>query len=394
MNHSRKIAAWLTIIAILFSFASCSMRETYDTDQNTVLEDSDDAPELTVAEKKNTVGVDDGTNEVVPAPPVSVTEETEEVTLVITGDIKLTESMINDARAQATEGKEYSFLRMYTGVYRSVNDADIAVGGYSALGQPYGTESEYEPPEEHLDALASVGFDVLDISGMGSDYTLLNERGIEGVSSAEDGDDAIRLIEKNDIKFAFISAGFGENVAQSCTDNDFLSRLEYADFLSDVLVVLVHWDEKMTDAEKTDVAKSLADHGAAIVVGDGESIEEIETISAENGTLTIVAYSIGNLMSDASEACDLCSGMLTVKFTRAGKTSAASSLTFADTLIVPAFVHYTKKDDGTKGDYSLYRVEDYTNELAQAHAAEVDVDGLRGYVKNIVASGYLSEYFK
>ena len=389
MNYFRKTAAAILALVVMLSSASCGlkMRDTYKKhDDKTVNDNSGVTAELSIAERKNSVDIGNGEDEL-PKNEINGIEPddiTNSVTLVITGDIKLSEQMIEDARRQAPEGKEYSFLRMYTGVYRAVNDADVAVGAYSTIGQPYGTEAEYEPPVEHLDALASVGFDVLDISGMGSDYTLLNEKKIEGISSAEEGDGAIRTVEKSGLTFAFIAVGSGDD-AQSVDSEDFYKTVEYAEFISDILVVLVHWDENGTADYRSEIIKKITDSGADVIVGDGESVEGVRWVDADDGTATLVVESLGNLLSDADEACNLCSGVLSM-------TVAASDsvLEIKEPVIIPAFVHYTE-ENGIRGDYSIYKVEDYTSDVAQSHAAEVDPDGLKGYVKETIPSEFLPQ---
>lgn len=366
MNLSKKIAAVLAVAAMLFSLASCAMSNRPDPSE------SGDVPQLKLAEKVNTVETGDvAPKEPEPAPAV----EEKTVTVALAGDIKLSEAMISDAHAQAAEGKEYSFLRMYTGAYRTLNGADLAVGMYSALGQPYGTEAEYEPPTEHIDALSALGLDVLDISGMGSDYALLNERGIKGISSSENTD-AVRTVEVGQMKLSFVACGYEDTLAQCYSSDDFLKLIEDSDGECDSLVVFVHWDKDIGTDQKREAVMPLIEAGADVVVGDGETVEAVEHVPSDSKE-AVVCYSLGNLLSDANEAVNLVSGILTLTYPEDGAALPD------EVAVVPTFVHYSVHEDGTRGDYSVYRVEDYTAELAHSHSCEVDPDGLTGYVRSV-----------
>ena len=397
MKKIRKIAAFALALITLFSLSSCklAMRDTYEDNTKTVTENKkEDAPELKIAEKTNTVGLNEEVNDTTDDQETEVVpENTKTVTLAIAGDIKLSEQMIEDARAQAPEGKDYAFLRMYTGAYRTINNADIAIGSYSAVGKPYGTESDYEPPTEHLDALAALGFDILDISGCGSDYRTLEEHELRGISSAEEGDDAIRTVEAEGITFAFISAASNENTAQNYTTDDFIARIEYADLISDYLVVFVRWKDDMTRVNKCETAKKLANSGADLIIGDGETTGAVEVIEKEDGSTAAVAYSLGNLLSDANEACNLCSEVLTVSFDVETDEDGNTLFSESQFSVIPMFVHYTLHEDESRGDYSIYRVEDYTSDIAASHPAEVDPIGLKEYIKSTVDTSLLPDAF-
>lgn len=396
MNLHYKTAALLTAIALLLPLTSCTMRETYDRNPaESSLTDDGDAG-LKVAEKVNSVeiGTTDGTPTGLDSTaPDGTTGEEKTVTVALAGDIKLSAAMINDAHAQAAEGKEYSFLRMYTGAYRALNDTDISVGMYSSVGQPYGTEADYEPPTEHIDALSALGFDVLDISGMGSDYTRLNERDIDGISSDEESSSAVRTVEVGQMKLSFVSCGCDDTLAQCCYSDDFIKLLEDSDGGCDSLIVLVHWDKDMAAEEKREAVMPLIEAGADVIVGDGETIETIELVTTgsdedENAKEALVCYSLGNLLSDANEAVNLVSGILTLTYTEDGAALPDEAVA------VPTFVHYEVNESGTRANYAIYRAVDYTAELAHLHPAEVDPDGLKNYINSVIPSDYLPEEYR
>lgn len=396
MNHFRKILALVSAAAMLFSCTACSlnMRETYDQTNVSSTSSDKDAPSLTVAEKINDLNssensaANQGPAVSAPESPTSETpsepDEIKQVKIVITGDIKLDEAMIADAKANAADGKEYAFLRMYTGAYRAINDADIAVGAYSAIGKPYGAEAEYEPPTEHLDALASVGYDLLDISGMGSDYRVMEEHGLNGFSDAESGDDAFKSITAEGYTFTFVSVG-GENCAQSYNDDKFYEDLEYADLPADCLIVSVHWDEDMESEDVDAIVKRLVSCGADVIVGYGDCLGRTEIVKADDGSSAFVFYSVGDLLSSAEEGYCLCSAIVSLTFTATVSGDEEKYETSAS--VIPTVVHYTAE----KTNYCVYRLEEYTNELARSHGSEVDVEGLTEYVKSKVSSVFLPE---
>ena len=386
MNYCRKALALLCAVLAAFACTSCKFRDTYDlTDSESTAVD-DNAPSLTIAEKINELGSDNGTEEVpvVDIPSVNDPEVTREITVAVTGDIKLDEAMIADAKAHAAEGKDYAFLRMYTGIYRTLNDADIAVGAYSAIGKPYGTDAEYEPPTEHLDALASVGFDLLDISGMGSDYRVMEEHGLSGFSDAEQGEDAFKSVEKDGMTFTFAAVG-AEGSAQSYTDDKFYENLEYADLPADVLIVSVHWGEDMASEDVYAVVSRLISSGADVIVGYGDTLGKAEIVENEDGSKAVVCYSLGNLLSTAEEGYSLCSGTLVLTYTTV--TDVYGDKTEMSATVVPSVVYYTAENT----EYCVYRISEFTDDLAQTHAADVDVAGLTEFVKSKIPEEFLPE---
>lgn len=387
MNILRKITAAAVSAALVLTLTSCSvtMRDTYDESSVGSSSSGSDVPALTVAEKYNSVdAAPDDTGALVTTLPSDMLVQPKEpekiVTLAVTGDIKLTESVIDDARAQAIEGKDYSFLRIYTGVYRLLNDADIAIGGYSSAEK---TADGIDTPEEHLEALAALGYDVLDISGAGADYTAFGENNISGVSFDEEGDEPFRSIEKNGLIFTVASVG-GEGHPQSYTEDKLYENLEYADLPSDMLIVLVHWDDDISDDEASAVVTRLADTGADVIVGFGDALGKTERITNAKGEEALVFYSLGNLLSDAREGYALCGGVLSLTFSYTEGQAEASAT------VVPTVVHYS---DG-KAEFSVFRLEDYTDDQAAKHGAQLDTNGLRDYVKSKISEEFLPDALK
>ncbi len=387
MNILRKLTAVAASAALILTMTSCSvtMRDTYDESSVGSSSSGSDIPALTVAEKYNSVDVaPDETSTLVTTLPSDVLIQPDKpekiVTLAVTGDIKLTQPIIDDARAQAIEGKDYSFLRIYTGVYRILNDADIAIGAYSSAEK---TADSIDTPAEHLDALASLGFDVLDISGAGADYAALGEREISGVSFDEEGDEPFRSFEKNGLVFTVASIG-GEGHPQSYTEDKLYENLEYADLPSDMLIVLVHWDDDISNEEASAVAARLADTGADVIVGFGNALGTTERITNEKGEEALVFYSLGNLLSDAREGYALCGGVLSLTFTH---TESSSELTAT---VVPTVVHYS----GERSEFSVFCLEDYTIDQATTHGAEVDTSGLGDYVRSKISEEFLPDTLK
>ena len=56
--------------------------------------------------------------------------------------------------------------------------------------------------------------------------------------------------------------------------------------------------------------KKIAEAGADIIVGNGDNIGKIEWIDTGDGTLTLAAYSLGNILSPADDAQSLYGGIL------------------------------------------------------------------------------------
>ena len=406
MNLFKKITAVTAVAALMLAFTSCEIetRDTYEIDSSgahTITYEKGEEPTMNLAEKTNDVsaGNDIGSDTIKDAIDSTLQngpdegKEVTEIKVCITGDIKIDGTIIEDSRkaAEDVEGRDYSFLRLYTGAYRLINDADLAFCSYSSALNPVGVKSDYDytedettgaltTPKEALTAISDAGFDVVDTSGAGGAGdcdSLFADTEMLNVSTSVSDYDAIQTVEISGVTFGFVAVDTSDDEDKTKERTD---TLEYADVMSDILVVSVHWGSEMSFDDKEAFAMDIANAGADIIVGDGDAVSEIKWIETDDGTSTLVAYSLGNLVSNADEGYRLVSGVLSFTV-----LVDDNMLEMTDTLVIPVFMFY----DGERSGFQVYKLEDCNSEVLSRHGAEVSKDGLIDFIKGRISSEFL-----
>ncbi len=351
-NYFSKFASVGLCLSML-SLTSCGIIEMRDAKEDVEMGESDTTMMLAPAERVNEVEVRTEEQEFVP-----VVEETPKtvVKFAAAGDIRIDDKIIADAANRATEGSTYSFLKIYSGIYRDIHDADLAVGGYSTAASPYACEdSAKTTPIESLAALAELGFDLLDTTGadLSDDYSEdMVEYGIDNLHTVKTGEQAIHLVEQEGVTLAFLSTdGSGKD--------KFVDNVRHADTVADVVVVSVSWADGASEKLKKNLAGTIAEAGADILLGFGDSLGSAEWIETADGTQTLAVYSLGNFVATAETAEELCGGVLSLDITLCEGVIALENVT-----VHPILMHYTEENR----NYQIFEMAGYTDEIAATHA--------------------------
>ena len=143
-----------------------------------------------------------------------------------------------------------------------------------------------------------------------------------------------------------------------------IADIKAAKQASDVCVVALHWgienSDIIEDWQRT-YAKALADAGADIIIGNHPHVlRDIEMIERKDGGKTLCAYSLGNFISAQSVGQNLIGGILEFNVTM---TEGEKSASITDVKLTPIVTHY----DGNYSNVRIYKLSDYTPELALAH---------------------------
>lgn len=371
----KKTALLGVCAALLLSSSSCMKIEmrSSETEFDTKNEVSETAPQmLSQATKKN---------EVVSAFEVSNTEaekeeeavEKEKITISIIGNIEISDSMITDAANRASEGQSYSFLRMYTGAYTSVSSADLSLCSYS---EKDGVTS----PIESIGALYDLGIDAVNVGSSSNTAEYLSEYEIAGLT--ENGECSV--LECGELSIAALSLN-----GNACTGDKVKSDVEYADFVSDVVIAFVDWNET-SDKDKSAAMLNLANAGADIIVGNGDKLGKIEWLDTGDGTLTLAVDSLGNIIADGSEISDVCGGMLSLSV-----LYGDGSIELADVCLTPTVAHYVAGESGENSGYQIFTYDSYTDEIAANHAlGGVSSEKLADIVTSVVGDDFLPDYLR
>lgn len=96
-------------------------------------------------------------------------------------------------------------------------------------------------------------------------------------------------------------------------------------------------------------------------------LQGYETLQNESGKQMLVYYSLGNFISSQKEPECLLGGMADIKITRDPDTGALSIL---ESRLIPLVTHYNY----AKNIYTVYRLDEYTEELAAEHSVHEESD--------------------
>lgn len=330
-----------------------------------------------------------------PEPPP--TEAT--VSFTALGDNLIHSSLYNQAAKRAAADEEcelaYDFERAYAGAADLLDRADITVLNQETLicGEGFAPSSypRFNSPVELGDYMAELGVDVftmannhmLDMneSGLYSCLSYYDERGYMRVGAylnKEDRDN-IRVLEKNGVRISFLSyteslnglhlaAGSELELGLTSEKDVMLSEIAKAEEISDICVVSLHWGtENSSTVEEYQrvLAKELAEAGADVIIGNHPHVlREIEIIENPDGSQTLCAYSLGNFISAQNVGKNLIGGVLDFDITVQLDGEPRPRVT--DMEFIPVITHY----DRGYSDIRLYKLSDYTPELAAAHGVK------------------------
>lgn len=238
--------------------------------------------------------------------------------------------------AYNNESYDYEFDENFKYIKKYIEEADLAYctieGSFGGKELGYSGYPRFNTPEAMLNALKNTGFDIinaandniLDSLNVGYFNTIenLKKSNLKYTGIKQKKDDKTYVIEKiKGIKIGFTSYTFSDcfegndedilelinSYSYDDLDNDLLKiEKEIEDIKNDgakFIVVGMHWgDEYSTEINEKQkyIAHKLNSYGVDIILGSHPNvIEPIETIiNNENGNSTLVAYSMGNFISN------------------------------------------------------------------------------------------------
>ena len=373
LHNCLKIGFAITCLSVSLALSSCIRIEMRDSSTASDIDTTDEvdtsSQTLAQASRKNTL-------------ETSTEESVEEVTEVnakdvlnisICGNITIDDSIISDASNRAGDGKSYSFLRMFTGIYNLVSSSDIAFGSYTE-------QDKTQLPDEAVGAVYDLGIDVLNI-GNSSAFDTADKYDITEV---KEGSENI-VINKNGLNIACLSVS-----GVDYKDDKYQSEIEYSDFVSDIVIVFVDWGSDDSTADKSNVIYNIAQSGADIIIGNGSALGKIEWVDTGDGALTLAAYSLGNIITSSDNIDNLCGGILNLSVAYGGGT-----IELDDVTLNPTVIHYTNDDTTGLSGFQVFTFNEYSDEIAANHAVNnVSVDKLKDKVENIIDEDFLPDYLR
>ncbi len=251
------------------------------------------------------------------------------VNISAVGDIILHDEQIWSAYNE--ENKAYDFMNNFKYVKNFIEKSDIAYGTiegtYAGEEIGYSGYPNYNGPDSMINALKDTGFDIINVA---TDHSL--DKGVEGASKTGEkiDKDMTSIGNKNYIikKVKGIEIGFtsytyeskegelnGHKIPEGINLNTFSynkldKELEEMKALveemksegAEFIVFGMHWGvEYKTEPSKYQVkiAEALNEYGVDLILGSNPHVvQPIEEIEGEDGNKTLVAYSLGNFISN------------------------------------------------------------------------------------------------
>lgn len=201
------------------------------------------------------------------------------------------------------------------------------------------------------------------------------------VSGAFLGDEdrlKVRFIERNGIKIAFVAIcdslngltlepGSPLRLLRISDENLIEEYLLKARAEADFVVVSVHWgSEYETEPDETQLslARKMADWGADVIIGTHPHVlQTVEELDAADGRKTLVAYSLGNLISAQSEGMRLIGALLSFNLQKDLQTGITN---YSDPAIIPLVTHYKRGF----AEIAVFPLDEYSPVQAREHGVK------------------------
>lgn len=262
------------------------------------------------------------------APPTSTVE------LTFAGDLNVNDAVVNAG------GITRDYSSVFMDVLPLLTDADLTVLNFegNAVGQPYGTETCSAPPEL-LDELVSAGVDMVQVansrtitngmSGLASTLYAIRNAGLEPLGAYASVSDAKKaggytIKEVNGVTIAFVAFTKGMDSmalpegSERCVNvlyEDYATTYQNVDYdgirsvlkaaaseRPDITIALLHWGSEYNDVvseTQEEIVELMHDEGVDAIIGTHPHY--VQEIDFDKNTGTMVAYSLGDFISDGTK---------------------------------------------------------------------------------------------
>ncbi|MBI5996963.1 CapA family protein [Clostridium perfringens] len=251
------------------------------------------------------------------------------VNISAVGDIILHDEQIWSAYNE--ENKSYDFMNNFKYIKNFIEKSDIAYGTiegtYAGEEIGYSGYPNYNGPDSMINALKDTGFDVINVA---TDHSL--DKGVEGASKTGEkidkemtsiGNKKYIIKKVKGIEIGFTSYTYeskegelnGHKIPEGINLNTFSynkldKRLEEIKALveemknqgAEFIVFGMHWGVEYNiepSKYQVKIAEALNEYGVDLILGSNPHVvQPIEEIEGEDGHKTLVAYSLGNFISN------------------------------------------------------------------------------------------------
>ena len=310
------------------------------------------------------------------------------VSFVAVGDNLIHKPIYNQAAARTSEGYDFSYA--YENFDDIISTPDVAILNQETIISTEHNVSTYpmfNSPVEVGEEMLELGFDVFNIA---TNHSIdCGEKGLISAINFWKGKNAITcgaylnkedysdipMHEVNGVKIAYLGFTESTNGLSLPSDSEVIlvraseetrlqQRIIDAKAVADVVVVNAHWGNEYTH-EPTDtqrqLAGKLASWGADVIIGTHPHvIQPVEYINNEDGSRTLVAYSLGNFISAQNRGPRMLGGVLNFDIV---KNNATGEIAFENVKFSGVVTHYGQSFSNLR----IYPLSEYTEELASKH---------------------------
>ena len=342
--------------------------------------------------------------------------EANTVHLVAVGD-----NLIHEHIYQSTDTSQpvWNYDYLYTNIKDDIVSADLAAVNqeciFVANHSNVSAYPSFGSPTEIGDALVNAGFDIVEhatnhafdkgTSAINEtlDYWKSNHPDIKvlGIHDSQESADTITTVTCKDITFSLL------NYTSTINGEEYDAIPSYMiDFLrsekvtadvakakeaGDMVIAFLHTGEEYStepNQDQKNFLQLLLSQGVDIAIcSHSHVLQNYETLTDDQGNKMLVYYSLGNFISTQKEPECLLGGMADITITRNPQTR---ELSISDSQLIPLVTHYNYE----KNEYSVYKLEDYTEELAGEHSVHEEtsetftLESLKQQYEDVLAQQY------
>ena len=268
------------------------------------------------------------------------------LSMLFCGDLMQHEPQIRAARqADGT----YDYAECFQFVKPEIERADVAIGNFEVTlgGKPYKGYPQFSAPDEYLGAIVDAGFDVLLTAnnhcldsyqrGLERTIAMMDSARVPHLGTYVNQESRDRsypfLLEKNGFRVVLLSFTYGTNGLKVKAPNvvNYMDTVEIARDIAkartmnpDVIIAFPHWGieyQLLPSAEQKHIADWLLAQGVDHVIGGHPHVPEPIELRPGNH---IVAYSMGNYISNQSKPNTYGGYMVRTEFTKKGGKTTLS----------------------------------------------------------------------
>lgn len=288
---------------------------------------------------------------------VSLTAQ-RKLTLLFVGDLMQHKGQLEAAR---TSDGSYNYSSCFSLVKKQISQADFAIANLEVTlgGKPYTGYPAFSAPDEYLKAIKDAGFDILLTAnnhcldrgkhGLERTVQMLDSLKISHLGTYSSKEQRNRqyplFIQKNGIRIALLNYTYGTNGIPVKSPN-IVNYIDKKQILEDIyrakegcpdaIIACMHWGDEYhltQNREQEKLGEWLINHGVDHVIGSHPHVIQPVVTVSRGKRRHIIAYSLGNYISNMS-APNTDGGMML--------TLTLEKSILADT---PSFIHSKKWED-------------------------------------------------